>query len=141
MFNRILVAVDPTHAEEGPRALATAAAQLAGDGELRLLTVISGEDTAFFPAFPDLSFDENEAQARQLLEKLATQHLPPDCRHESAVLHGVTTDVILDDARSWGADLLVLVAHGETGNWSLRRDTVQQLGAQPPCALLILPQA
>ncbi len=141
MFNRILVAVDPTHAEEGPRALATAAAQLAEDGELRLLTAVGVEGTAFFPAVPEESSDEQEARARELLKKLSAQHVPPECRHECAVLHGVTTDVILDEVRSWGADLLVLVAHGETGNWSLRRDTVQQLCAHPPCALLVLPPA
>lgn len=137
MFRRIMVAVDPTHAEEGGRALSTALAQLAGDGEIRLLTVISADGTAFFPYVPDQPVEETENQAHKHLEALAGEYIPEGVDYRTDVIHGVTNHALADEAGAWKADLLVLTSHGS--GRTLRRDTVQKLCDAAPCAVLVLP--
>ena len=138
MFRRILVAVDPTHAEEGGRAISTALAQLAQGGEIRLITIISGEGTAFFPYVPDQPIEATEAQAQQSLETLAQEYLSGQASHDLRVLHGVTEHTLADEVTAWEADLLVLTSHASSG-WALHRDTVQKICGDPPCAVLVLP--
>jgi nucleotide-binding universal stress UspA family protein len=138
MFRRILVAVDPTHAEEGGRAITTALAQLASGGEIRLITIISGEGTAFFPYVPDQPIEETESQAHLSLETLAQEYLSDQAHHDLRVLHGVTEHTLADEAAAWEADLLVLTSHAGSG-WALHRDTVQKICGDPPCAVLVLP--
>lgn len=140
MFRKAVVAVDPTRAGEGGRALYTTLAQLAQGGEIHLLTVISAEGTAFFPYVPDQPIEDTEAQAREALEALAREHIPEEIACTIHVLHGVTDHTLSDETRELEADLLVLTSHAGSG-WALRRDTVQKIAANPPCAMLVLPPA
>lgn len=138
MFRKAVVAVDPTHASEGGRALYTTLAQLAQGGEIHLLTVISADGTAFFPYVPEQPIEDTEAQAHEALETLAREHIPEAVACTIHVLHGVTDHTLADETRALEADLLVLTSHAGS-RWALRRDTVQKICANPPCAVLVLP--
>lgn len=41
---------------------------------------------------------------------------------ETSVRDGDTRAVIVDEAKDWGADLIVVVSHGYTGGWSKTKE-------------------
>ncbi len=59
--------------------------------------------------------EESTAEAQALVAKAADQLHSAGIKASTAVVQGVPKSVILDDAKSWGADLIVLGSRGRKG--------------------------
>ena len=106
----------PTDFSPGSAAAFAAACDLARDYEARLVVL-----HAFGPVVPvgaegvilSTDLDELRAIARQELD--AVRPANPTVRVERVVREGPSTQVILEAAKEFGADLIVMGTHGRTG--------------------------
>ena len=122
MYQRILVPVDgsATSMRGLHEAIGIAAAQ---HGRLRILNVLD-ESILVAAAYADPAGDLGEvveslrSSGRKALNKAAAQAakkgIEAECKQVEGRLRPVS-DVILDEARNWRADLLVMGTHGRRG--------------------------
>jgi nucleotide-binding universal stress UspA family protein len=121
MLNRILVAVDGS---EGSRKAARFAIDLAQVSRARLVLLSVLERPTVVPfgpldgfAFSRMESEEQLAAVRAMLDEIGRE-LPPD-QVEKRIEFGSPAEVIVEEARAVGADLVVLGSrgHGAVGRW------------------------
>jgi nucleotide-binding universal stress UspA family protein len=136
-FERLLVATDLS---ESARSMIQAAWDfgLPFGARLRVLTVVEP-----FPAIPDVGIQLNESEhlrhAQQEVEELVASMAARVCI-ESTVQLGSPARTISEDAKAWGADLVVVGSHGR--GWVdrvLLGSTTERLLNRLPCSVLVVP--
>ncbi len=137
MYRKILVGIDPTHEEEGPRALKEALRVLDTDGQVIMFTVVSPPEQPFYPVIREIDLDGAKADAERALEVMIRKEAPRGIDVVSIVAVGKAARSLLQTAEGSGADLIVLTEHGHL--WPLRRDTVQYVCQHAACPVLVLP--
>ena len=91
-------------------------------------------------ATAETSFEEQETRASDYLNQI-TQNLPkPHPQIEISVQVGSPADVIVDTAKSFGVDAIVMSTHGRTGlsRWLFGSVTQKVLSATP-CPVFVIP--
>ncbi|MFB6082832.1 MAG: universal stress protein [Halorientalis sp.] len=114
MYERILVPTDGSDHAERAAEHALALARVF-DATVRVISVVDLEGAAGpFDAggVSDEFVDELEAEARDAIDGIAAL---ADGQFRAEVLEGRPADAIVDDAREFGADLIVMGTHGRTG--------------------------
>jgi nucleotide-binding universal stress UspA family protein len=128
----------PTDFSPGSAAAFAAACDLARDYDARLVVL-----HAFGPMVPigdegvliSNNIDELRAIARQELD--AVRPTNPTVRVERVVREGPSTQVILEAAREFAADLIVIGTHGRTGFRRLLLGSVtEEVLRKAPCPVL-----
>lgn len=139
MLSRILIAVDDT----APAAVAVnAGVELAAKlgAELALVHVmqppipIAMIEGAVYDAEP---LDEREQRARELLAKIR-QTLPVSLQVESMTTEGYPANQIVEAAREWNADLIIVGTHGRHGvSRFILGSTAEAVMRRAHCAVLV----
>ena len=143
MLRKLLVPIDLVEPEFVKRATEEAQ-KLAKpfDSEVRLVNVQSLIPIAFLDYVPE-DFDRGlESNVRKALDgemaKLAEKiNLPPD-RVSSVVLFGPVHDRILEEAESWGADLIVISSHRPGMERFLIGSNASAIVKRAKCSVLVL---
>jgi nucleotide-binding universal stress UspA family protein len=115
----ILVPTDFSRHSECAVRYACALAERMG-ASIHLLHVLTevmpvGPDPMLAPVLPPEYFRETEAASREALANLIAPSWPRPAAIESSVRWGTPVDVIVDQAATIGADLIVIATHGRTG--------------------------
>lgn len=116
------------------------------DTEVKVLTVIHPA----MPLLPDPAFaiaaihveqaEELRRQAPMLLGTACEQirRGAPNVTVILSMVDGVPKDVIVQEARAWGADLIVVGSHGHGRMWSMVLGSVARaVLADAPCSVLV----
>ncbi len=145
LFSRILCPVDGSAASADAVTFATSLARET-DGELTLLYVV--EPVPASGEFGALDVDEyrrfGEAHAKTILAAAVAPEVREWCRVREEIALGRPSERILDTARTWRADVIVmgvrgrgaidLMAFGSTTNDVIRRATCPVLAVHPQAA-------
>ncbi len=108
MYKKILLPVDTNHEEVAERILALAKTLVDADGEI-LVTHVVPELPAYGTAYISHDLYQNTMkQARQTLEQMQQK---TGIKAELKVEVGVPHTAILDDARSFEPDLIIIGSH------------------------------
>jgi nucleotide-binding universal stress UspA family protein len=115
-YKKILVPIDASQTAQAAAAQATA---LARDQSAALRFVVVVEAHGLMASAPEL-LTVMVNDARLLLDTWVNKVLAPGLDVSSAILETSKTtprvaDVILSEARRWGADLIVIGSHGRSG--------------------------
>ncbi|NUS05397.1 MAG: universal stress protein [Nonomuraea sp.] len=135
MFQRILVAVDPSPARHSAVRLAGELAQLT-DAEVRVVHVVAS--AASVAAVVPL---EDETEAKGILEDALTALRDKGVKAEGTLARGLTTQVaaaISDTAEEFGADLVVLSPHHRSAIEALFQPRVSDAVAHRTGAAVLL---
>ncbi len=143
MYSRILVPVDGSEASFGALSEAIRLAKEQG-GELRLLHIVKAP-------MLDYGFSEADSSRQDIIAALSKigksilanaeatvrkQGLAPECLLIESVA-GSAAAVILDQARQWPANLIVMGSHPRGGPRAVGSDTAEVLGGSPIPVLLV----
>lgn len=131
---RILVAIDCSpHANEILEELASR--KWSCDSEFRLVSVVESAG----------AWETNQEfvhQARTILDERAqnlASKLPDHQKVQSELLEGNSSEMILEEASNWKADLIMLGSHGDTG---VRKDKLGSVAAaivnRAPCSVEVV---
>ena len=148
MYGKILVPVDGSPTSSGGLQEAIKLAKLAG-AQVKLLHVI--DEISFmssFEASTDLSADMLQLLkegGEQVLQEAAIQARAAGLKVETELVEsyaGRVSDLVIDKAREWGAQLIVLGTHGRrgVGRMVLGSDAEQILRQSPVPVLLVRAQ-
>jgi nucleotide-binding universal stress UspA family protein len=145
MYRRILVPVDGSTASNIGRAQAIGLAQTEG-ARLRFLNVLDESLGFSSPDIGAVNMSELLTSMRQLGEKslaeAASLAAKKGLRADTAVLPSRgrrASDVILDEARKWRADLIVMGTHGRRGfNRLLLGSDAERVLRDTPVPLLLV---
>lgn len=145
---KIMVAIDGS--EYGKRALDECCANFVRPGETELKVVSAFDDSHPIAAEPfaisaEYYEEMTEASRKQvegfLAEAVTTvrQHFPNGKLDLStAILHGAPAPSIIDEAKEWGADLIVVGSHGR-GFWGRMLGSVSDgVVHHAPCSVLVV---
>ncbi|MBX3075573.1 universal stress protein [Candidatus Obscuribacterales bacterium] len=135
MLSRVIIAIEDT---KFAQAIEKQLSQIKWPDStvFRVVHVIEPSDTLL--AWPS---EELRAEAMVLLDSIASnlRRLFPNAHVEEVVLNGHAGEVIIEDAVSWQADLVVAGSHGKRG---LRRFMLGSVAAaisnNSPCSVLII---
>ena len=97
--------------------------------------------TEFVPAAATTAdiLQQHEHEAAQLTTRAAGRIARDGLTVENAARHGDARTVIVDEAKEWGADLIVLGSHGHTGLKRLLLGSVAQaVVAHAPCSVEVI---
>lgn len=139
MSDRILVAVDIGEADIAPPALA-AAAELAktSGGQIRLLYVRSPIPVTHMDFVPQEYFVGQEKYAAEKLAQLMAA-TPIDAARISATSRfGAAYAGVLEEAKEWNADLIVVSAHQPTMATYLLGSNATKIVRHAHCSVLIV---
>jgi nucleotide-binding universal stress UspA family protein len=143
MYSRILVPVDGSDASSGALNEAVHLAKEQG-GELRLLHIVKAP-------MLDYGFSADDSSRQDIIAALSKigkgilakaeatvreQGLAPECLLTESVA-GSAAAVILDQARQWPADLIVMGSHPRGGPRAVGSDTAEVLSGSPIPVLLV----
>jgi nucleotide-binding universal stress UspA family protein len=145
-FKKLLVSTDFSSTAE---AALTTAVQLARqtDAELRIVHVYEPPELAYggYPYFPvvtavaDAEREKVEADLTARLDDLKSEVSEQGVTVSTGLLSGHPGAQILDEARDWGADLLVLGTHGRRGfRRFLLGSVAERLVREAPCPVLTI---
>jgi nucleotide-binding universal stress UspA family protein len=142
MFRKILVPIDVADVEIAQPAL-KAAQRLAryADGDLRLINVQSLMPVTYMeyvPADFDVKLRQNAEEA--LAEIKAKLHLPAD-RLSSTVKLGSIYGEVLDEAKTWGADVVVVGSHRPRMATYLLGSNATTIVRHALCSVLVIREA
>jgi len=111
-IRKILVPVDASAYSESALPLAIAFAKKTG-AEIRLAMVSEPADLS--PGFWAEAFLANHAAYLERVQEAVREHLPVESSISSTLLEGSVASSILGEAKSAGADLIVMGTHGRGG--------------------------
>ena len=139
MFKTILVPVDLTDMQVARPAIEKAVKLAETSGAaLRLINVqqiIPASYMDYMPeAFTEEQRQESESKLREIAAKLS---LPPD-RVSSVVRSGGVYPEILDEAETWGADLIVIGSHRPSMATYLLGSNAKTVARHAKCSVLIV---
>jgi nucleotide-binding universal stress UspA family protein len=118
-FSRIMVPLDGSNlAEEALPAAQTIAARL--KAKLRLVTAYSPEPVPAIP-WPDRSFGDSIESSGEAAEAYLERQLAGDAAVERSAVHGLPTEVLLEQIEVGAVDLVIMTSHGRSGfvRWAL----------------------
>jgi nucleotide-binding universal stress UspA family protein len=142
---KVLLAIDGSRHSQAALEAVASRSWPAGS-EIKVLTVIHSRwplvgDVFFATSAAHMeSMREQERDAPIILEA-AVRHLHrhPEIAVTSAIRDGVPHDVIVEEARAWGADLIVLGSHGYGPvRRALLGSVAAAVAAEAPCAVEIV---
>jgi nucleotide-binding universal stress UspA family protein len=115
------------------------------DSMVRVLSVVDQVATATpeIAIFSAASIEAEREQLIQVANELTTRFANWLCSHglsaETKVRVGDPKSVIIDEAREWAADLIVVGSHGRTGirQWLLG-SVAQSVVSQAPCSVYVV---
>lgn len=118
------------------------------DAEVRMVSVyedaypIAAEPFAVSPDYYQEMIDAAENQAKSFVEEAAEiyrKHFPDNGhRMSTKVLRGSAAPQIIDEAESWGADMIVTGSHGR-GFWGRMLGSVSDgVVHHAPCSVLVI---
>ncbi len=146
MLNHILIPLDFSPLAE--KALKYALEIVGNDGQITLLSVVepqlgdaySSMTPGVVGAMAETSFEDQQTRATDYLNQIAHNLAKPHPRVEISVQLGSPADVIVDTAKSFGVDAIVMSTHGRTGlsRWLFGSVTQKVLGATP-CPVFVIP--
>ena len=139
MFHRIVLAVDLADPAAAPKGLAQAL-ELASQsgGELRLVNVQPLLPATFMEYVPANFDEEQEQRAQQALAAIAAKLALPKARVTSAVLSGGVYHELLQDAETWGADLIVVGSHRPVMSDYLLGSNAKTIVRHAQCSVLVV---
>lgn len=107
MYKKILIPVDMGREKNAIKLCATAMELADADAELTLLTVMPGYGMSVVASFfPDDAQEKALLEVEKALSKIANENLQGNVR---VVVHqGKRAKLILDEARVWGPDVIVI---------------------------------
>lgn len=112
MYSKILVPVDLAETELAGRALDAATSfALASNGHVRLVYVQPFVPLPYMEFVPANFDTEQKAQSEEALAKAAASLKLPKGQVSAKVLNGSIHSAVLDEAKDWGADLIVVWSH------------------------------
>ena len=145
MYDKVLFATDGSKFAEQSLAHATELAKKCG-ARMRVVTVVENpvfygtpEATALYDAefYRSLSI-ELEKLAQGALDRVESAAKEAGVEVSGVVRHGAPADEILEEAKSWGADVIVLSTHGRTGISRLLLGSVaNRIVNHAPCPVLL----
>ncbi|MDP3545136.1 MAG: universal stress protein [Phreatobacter sp.] len=139
MFKKILVPVDIHEPEvAAPGVLAATELAKTYDGEIRLVHVRAILPTGSLDSVPHDYYAKLEAHSNAGLEAAATTVALPADRVSTASRMGSVHDEVLDEAKSWGADLIVVGAHRRSMASYLLGSSAAAIARHATCAVLIV---
>jgi len=139
MFTRILVPVDlaePAFADRAIKAIAGIAR--VSEAQLRVLTVrqlVPQMVTEYLPA--DYGMEAQAEAEKSLAEFVARSGLPED-RTTSVVRSGGVYHEVLDEAKSFKADLIVIGSHRPSMATYLLGSNAAHIVRHAPCSVLVV---
>jgi nucleotide-binding universal stress UspA family protein len=142
---RVLLAVDGSECSAAP--IREAATRPWPEGTIiRILSVIEWEPIpAFIPGGMPLPPSPESEQARERVGQNAVDdaamlvNANPAVRVETKVVHGNARASIVDEAREWSADLIMLGSHGRTGLTRLLLGSVAHgVLSHAPCSVEVV---
>jgi len=140
MYRKLLIAIDPEDENEGQRALEAGVPLLDDEAEVHIVSVFKPGGAGFFPHVAEEAPEEMEAQIRERLELLTHKYLPPRYPCNLHVVAGTTPgEKLVALAGALDADLMLLISRGSGSHWLQRKATVEYVGNNAPCPVLILP--
>ncbi|MBX9617929.1 MAG: universal stress protein [Hyphomicrobiales bacterium] len=139
MFQKVLVPVDILEPSFSRKAIASVEALIkANDGEMRLIYV-SAVITPMVGEFLPPAYDqESQAEAKMKLEAQAQSVTLPKDKVSTVVRLGGIYHEILDEARSFGADLIVVGSHHPTMATYLLGSNAASIVRHAQCSVLVI---
>lgn len=145
MYQRILVPIDGSSTSMQGLAEAIRLAKLTG-GQLRLLHMVDALSLTMtmgaYGAFSGDVYDDMQKEGQKILEDGRQQALDAGVAADVAALEGVRSrlaDLVIEQVKSWPADLVVLGTHGRrgVGRMLLGSDAEQVVRSCPVPVLLV----
>ncbi len=139
MFRKIIAPVDLTDLQVARPALdhAVELAKASG-GELRLVTVLSIMPVTYMEYVPADFEDRSRAEAEAELKTLEASLALPRDRISHAVRLGSVYVEILDEAKEWGADLIVIGSHRPSMATYLIGSNAKTVVRHAHCSVLVV---
>ena len=139
MLRKLLLPIDLTEPEFATRAgLEAQRLATAFDGDLRLVNVQSLVPLRFVDYVPE-DFEKHIRKALEAeLAAIADKIDRPKDRVSSVVLFGPVHDRVLDEAASWGADLIVITSHRPGMDRFLIGSIASAIVKRAKCSVLVL---
>jgi len=142
---KVLLAVDGSESSRAPVMEAASRIWPAGT-HIRVLSVVEWEPIpAFIPGGMPLPPSPESEEARERVAIRAAQEAASIVRQNSGVtldvkvLHGNARAAIVDEAKSWPADLILMGSHGRTGiKRFLLGSVAQGVLAHAPCSVEVV---
>ncbi|SRR5579875_71326 len=137
LFSRILC---PVSFDANSAAALDLARELAenNNGIIGLIHVVPAVPIESAPV-PMEPFPQSEHDARAALERLAREHLEGRVRYQLIARSGDPARVIIDAAREFGADSIVMATQGRTGISHLLLGSVaERVVREAPCPVLTI---
>lgn len=135
MYKTILVPIDMAHVDEGKSIIDLAREHAAQGAKIILLNVVEEIPTWAASAIPAGIIDKSKAESRKQLEALAEAG-GPDV--EARILSGHAYNTILDEAKSSGADLIIIQSHRPGLQDYLLGSTAAKVVRHANCSVLVV---
>ncbi len=135
MYKTILVPIDMAHVDEG-KAIVDLARQLAADGaKIILLNVVEEIPTWAASAIPAEIIDRTKQTSQDQLEALAKAGGP---NVEARIRSGHAYNTILDEAKSSGAEVIIIQSHRPGLQDYLLGSTAAKVVRHANCSVLVV---
>jgi len=126
-LRRILIAVDSQPMSVRAAELGTELGRAIG-GEIALINVVDVR----------AEFDRSELQSRTFLSHLRDRFLLPPAAHDFAEI-GIPALTIVEKAKEWSADVIVMASHGRAGvPRALFGSVAEEVMRNAPCPVLVV---
>lgn len=108
MYRRILVPLDGSSFAEAALPMALALSERTG-ADIRLITVLEPVTSYAYEGWEGAALDWTQRYLEDVLERIADV---ADGEVDHVVRNGHTVDTLQEEAKAWGADIVVLASHG-----------------------------
>lgn len=139
MYQRVLVPVDLSDMDISQPALDRAVAIVKGSGgELRLLNVLSMIPAAYIDYVPSNYDNLERGRAEEQLKEIAAKTGLPAGKVSSAIHLGAIYHEVLNEAKSWKSDLIVVGSHHPTFATYLIGSNAANIVRHAHCSVLVV---
>ena len=139
MFHKVLVAIDVSVSSRNPIGLDQAVeVAMASKGLLRLVNVQSILPATFMEYVPSDFDDEQERLAVVALDSIVAAVTIPADRVSRVVRQGGIYHELLNEARTWGADLIVIGSHRPVMSDYLLGSNAKTIVRHAHCSVLVV---
>jgi len=139
MFQKILVPIDPNEAEFAGQAVDYAAGLAKQTGAVvRLIGVtpiLTGYVTEFLPADYDVVAERDATEKLGVLAATAKAH---GATAETVVRLGSVYTEVIEEAKAWGADLIIVSSHRPSMSTYFLGSNAAQIVRHALCSVLVL---
>ncbi len=139
MFHKVLVAIDVGISSHNPIGLDQAVEIVtASNGKLRLVNVQSVLPATFMEYVPSNFDDEQEKLAAVALDSMIAALSVPSERISRVVRQGGIYHELLNEAKAWGADLIVIGSHRPVMSDYLLGSNAKTIVRHAHCSVLVV---